>query len=52
MNFLAGYEFFGRLSIQLGVQLGLANLEPEIDGIKREGKLKNAGFGISLGYKL
>ena len=52
LNFLAGYEFFGRLSIQLGVQLGLANLEPEIEGIKREGKLKNAGFGISLGYKL
>jgi hypothetical protein len=51
LNFLAGYEFFNKLSVQFGAQLGLANLQPHIDGVTREGKLKNSGFGISLGYK-
>ncbi|OKS86060.1 hypothetical protein RG47T_1507 [Mucilaginibacter polytrichastri] len=51
LNFLAGYEFFNKLSVQLGAQVGLANLQPHTDGVTREGKLKNSGFGISLGYK-
>ncbi|RKR83996.1 outer membrane protein with beta-barrel domain [Mucilaginibacter gracilis] len=51
LNFLAGYEFFNKLSVQLGAQLGLANLQPHVDGVTREDKLKNSGFGISLGYK-
>ncbi|RKR82907.1 outer membrane protein with beta-barrel domain [Mucilaginibacter gracilis] len=51
LNFLAGYELFNKLSAQLGAQLGLANLQPHADGATREGKLKNSGFGISLGYK-
>ena len=50
-NFLAGYEFFHKLSVQFNAQVGLANLQPEYEGVKREGKLKNIGFGISLGYK-
>ena len=50
-NFLAGYEFFGQLSVQFNAQVGLANLEPKFGGIERESKLKNTGFGISLGYK-
>lgn len=50
-NFLAGYEFFGQLSIQFNAQVGINDLKPEVDGVKREGKLKNKGFGISLGYK-
>jgi hypothetical protein len=49
-NFLAGYEFFHKLSVQFNAQVGLANLQPEYDGVKREGKLKNTDFGISLGY--
>jgi hypothetical protein len=52
LNFLAGYEFFRKLSFQLGGQLGLANLKPEVNGVKRTGKLKNAGFSISVGYQL
>lgn len=52
LNFLAGYEFFTRLSVQLGVQLGLANLEPHVEGSTSDGKLKNSGFGIAVGYKL
>ncbi|GAA3974876.1 PorT family protein [Mucilaginibacter dorajii] len=51
LNFLAGYEFFSKLSVQLGAQLGLANLQPQTDGATTNGKLKNSGFGISLGYK-
>lgn len=51
VNVLAGYEFFRTLSIQLNAQLGLANLQPEVDGIKRGGKFKNTSLGISLGYK-
>jgi hypothetical protein len=51
LNFLAGYEFLSKLSVQLGAQLGLANLQPHIDGTERKGKLKNSGFGITLGYK-
>ena len=50
-NFLAGYEFFGQLSVQLNAQVGLANLVPRFGGIEGQGKFKNKGFGISLGYK-
>lgn len=50
-NFLVGYEFFDKLSVQLNAQLGINDLKPEVDGAKREGKLKNKGFGFSLGYK-
>lgn len=51
LNFLAGYEFFNKLSAQLNAQLGLANLQPDINGVNSMGKLKNTVFGISLGYK-
>ena len=50
-NFLAGYEFFDKLTVQFNAQLGLANLQPEYGGEKRADKLKNTSFGISLGYK-
>src|SRR5699024_3623546 len=53
LNFLVGYEFFNKISAQFNVQLGLANLIPEYsDGTKREGTVKNIGFGVSLGYNL
>ncbi|MCD0490037.1 PorT family protein [Pedobacter sp. MC2016-14] len=50
-NFLAGYEFMGRLSVQLNAQIGLANLQPMFSGVKRNGAIKNKGFGLSVGYK-
>lgn len=51
VNFLAGYEFFGRLSLEFNAQLGINDLKPEVDGVKREGKLRNKGYSISIGYK-
>jgi hypothetical protein len=51
-NFLAGYEFFHKLSIQLDTQTGLANLQSEFSGVKRNGSIRNIGFGFSVGYKL
>lgn len=51
-NFTAGYEFFDRFSAQFNVRLGLANLEPNVDGTKPDGIFKNIGLGISLGYTL
>ncbi|GAB3009051.1 hypothetical protein GCM10027051_07240 [Niabella terrae] len=51
-NLLAGYEFANRLSVQLNAQLGLANIAPELGGeIVDNDKIKNVGFGLSLGYK-
>ena len=50
-NFLFGYEFLAKLSVQLNAQLGVANLKTHFDGFERESKLKNTGFGISFGYK-
>lgn len=50
-NFLVGYELFSQYSIQFNGQGGLANLQTEFNGIKGRGKIKNQGFGISLGYK-
>lgn len=49
-NFLAGYEFANRLSFQLNAQLGLVNINPEISANDKS-KLKNTGFGVSLGYR-
>lgn len=50
-NVLVGYEFLNKLSVQFNAQLGLANLQPKLDGVKRNGSLRNTGFGILLGYK-
>jgi len=47
-NFLAGYEFANKLSFQLNAQLGLLNIAP--DGAN-DNKVKNTGFGLSLGYR-
>ena len=48
---LLGYEFANTFAAQLNAQWGVANLQPTVDGATREGKVKNMGFGISLGYK-
>lgn len=50
-GFLAGYEFFLKLSVQCNAQIGLANLVPEFGGFQSKDKLKNTNFGISAGYK-
>lgn len=51
-NFLAGYEFSDRLSVQVMYRAGFANLQPHVDGTKPDEKRKNIAIGISLGYKL
>ncbi|WP_162618600.1 porin family protein [Pedobacter yulinensis] len=51
LGLLAGYEFGGRISAQLNMQLGIANLEPETSGTRRSGSLYNRSFGLAVGYK-
>lgn len=51
-NFLAGYEFANRISFQLNAQLGLVNINPEFQDLPDDKtKMKNTGFGVSLGYR-
>jgi len=50
-NLLVGYEFANKLSFQLNAQLGMLKINPEIEGIDTDGKVKNTGFGLSLGYR-
>lgn len=50
-NLLAGYQFSNGLFFQLNAQLGMTNILPEIQGLSKDDyKLKNTGFGVSLGY--
>jgi len=50
-NLLAGYELTSKISFQLNAQLGMSNLAPKVDGKKTDAKIKNTGFGISVGYR-
>lgn len=50
-NLLAGYEFANNVSFQINAQLGLAQLAPGINGEDNATKMKNTGFGVSLGYR-
>ncbi|GAB3009055.1 hypothetical protein GCM10027051_07250 [Niabella terrae] len=50
-NLLAGYEFANKFSVQLNAQLGLADIQPDNDGNKQDGSLRNVNFGVSVGYK-
>ncbi|WP_207514929.1 porin family protein [Longitalea luteola] len=50
-NLLVGYELSSKLSFQLNAQLGMSNLNPKFEGEKPEDKIKNTGFGISVGYR-
>jgi hypothetical protein len=50
VQILEGYEFNERLSFQINAQLGLADIHPDINGVKSTNKIKNIGFGISVGY--
>lgn len=50
-NLLAGYQFSNGLFFQLNAQLGMTNVFPKIDGESSDDfKLKNTGFGVSVGY--
>ena len=52
-NIFAGYEMSSKLSLQLNTQLGLAKINPSIEGIPDDqSSVKNTGFGVSLGYRL
>jgi len=51
-NLLFGYELSSKISAQLNAQLGLVNINPEIEGVSNDKtKYKNTGFGVSLGYR-
>jgi hypothetical protein len=50
-NLLAGYELSSKISFQLNAQLGMTNIAPKIDGKKTDYKVKNTGFGFSVGYR-
>lgn len=53
-NLLFGYEMTSNLSVQLNAGLGLLNIQPEISDLPNnvdQPKLKNVGFGLSLGYR-
>jgi hypothetical protein len=50
-NLLVGYELSSKLSFQLNAQLGMSNLTPKFEGEKSDAKVKNTGFGISVGYR-
>ncbi len=51
-NLLVGYQFGNNLLFQVNAQLGMTNLLPDIDGQSPPSgnKVKNTGFGVSLGY--
>ena len=50
-NFLGGYELSSKLSFQLNAQLGVKNIVPKVQGGANDYKLKNTGFGVSVGYR-
>jgi len=51
-NFLFGYEFTEKISVQLNAQLGLVKINPEYEGnTNDQSSAKNTGFGFSLGYR-
>jgi hypothetical protein len=50
--FVAGYEFKKRYSIQVEGQLGLVDVNPEDPAGNDQSRLRHAGFGFSLAYRL
>lgn len=51
-NLLFGYELSNLFSVQLNAQLGLAKINPDIDGLNNNNTMyKNTGFGLSVGYR-
>lgn len=51
-NFLAGYEFANKVSLNLNAQLGLKKINPDVsNNTNDQTKWNNTGFGVSLGYR-
>jgi hypothetical protein len=52
-NLFFGYEFSQHFFAQANAQLGLSNIQPKIEGVDDDdrGKVKNTGFGLSIGYR-
>lgn len=51
-NFLFGYEWANRFSIQLNAGLGLVNIYTKVQSIDPgKSSQKNTGFGVSVGYR-
>jgi hypothetical protein len=52
-NLFFGYEFSQHFFAQINAQLGMANIAPKVEGVDDDdrGKVKNTGFGLSLGYR-
>jgi hypothetical protein len=51
-NLLAGYEFANKLSFQLNAQLGMMNINKDNSNDDNDKtRLRNTGFGLSLGYR-
>lgn len=52
-NFMAGYEFANKLSLNLKAQLGLKDINPDLGDANTTDKTRyrNTGFGLSLGYR-
>jgi len=50
-NFLVGYEFANKLSLNLKAQLGLKEINPDMGTANDQTSYKNTGFGLALGYR-
>lgn len=52
-NIFFGYEFSQHFFAQINAQLGMVNIMPKIKGLDDDvrGKMKNTGFGLSVGYR-
>ncbi|HET7896332.1 MAG TPA: porin family protein [Flavisolibacter sp.] len=52
-NFIAGYEFANKLSLNLKAQLGLKDINPDMGSTNSndQTRYRNTGFGASLGYR-
>lgn len=51
-NLLFGYEMMNNLSVQLNAQLGLAKINPDVEGLSNNKTMyRNTGFGLSVGYR-
>jgi hypothetical protein len=49
-NIIFGYQFTDNFSAQLNSQLGLVNINPEVESVSDDTRVRNTGFGVSVGY--
>jgi len=51
-NVFLGYEFVNGLAVKVGTQIGLTNINTDIEGATADqSKTKNIGFGLTIGYR-